>query len=512
MKIINPYLLVTSILLLINTKGNAQLLFDAGDIFDEIVNTDIAAIPAGDSSNLYVDPNMAQLNKWDEVLVHLFAGEYAAAATDANSIDYDLIEFTDGVDMFYILRNNMTNYWGTYVYNPNFCRPLITQAPHPKNDFNTGKEAIHVFKETEAMFFCMAGTHRCNNASPSSCSGQTKVCNAGLNTNNEDYRISDMAHTATSIFQATTEKIFTTYNNTYFISLHGFTKKNTDPYVILSNGTNQTPTTDYIVPFADELDNIDASLTFKIAHVDNWTRLVGFSNTQGRLINSSPNNICTGNNAPTTTGRFIHMEQEKSKLRADQTGWDKVANALIATIPCMALPVEYLTPFTVKITADKQIQCTWTTRFEEKNDYFEVEKSTNSIDWKTVANTEGTGHSQQNLSYTIIDSSPFQGLSYYRLRQVDWDGNYRFSSIHQVYLFKSKLKIYPNPADETIKIEGFSVKNGYFNIYNSLHQTFRHLVKKSTFYGTSIEIDISRLSSGLYFFIHNGDVVKFYKK
>ncbi len=71
----------------------------------------------------------------------------------------------------------------------------------------------------------------------------------------------------------------------------------------------------------------DNTLTFKLAHKDlNWTRLIGFTNTQGRLINGSPDYCNTS--ATSTSGRFIHIEQEKYKLRNDETGWNKMSNAL----------------------------------------------------------------------------------------------------------------------------------------------------------------------------------------
>ena len=77
----------------------------------------------------------------------------------------------------------------------------------------------------------------------------------------------------------------------------------------------------------DALLQEDNSLTFKIPHIDvNWTRYAAFDNTQGRYINGSPN-ACSVD-ATNTTGRFVHIEQERAKLRANETGWAKVSNAL----------------------------------------------------------------------------------------------------------------------------------------------------------------------------------------
>ena len=100
----------------------------------------------------------------------------------------------------------------------------------------------------------------------------------------------------------------------------------------MSNGTDQTPSTDYLVSLKDNLTLLDNSLTFKIGHIDiGWTRLLGTTNMQGRYINgvASPCNTSSSS----TTGRFLHVEQAYSKLRDNLTSWNKVVNAVAMTIP-----------------------------------------------------------------------------------------------------------------------------------------------------------------------------------
>jgi len=252
-----------------------------------------------------------------------------AARANAISLNYQITEFTDTSlspnQLFYVLeeKSSQTNYWGTYVFSKTPIRNnLVIQAPHSKYDTNTGKEAVHCFKNLVAKALFINGTHRCNNSDASSCSGTTSVCGT-----TEAFRVSDLAHNTMSIFQKTTENVFNTITNSVFIQLHGFGKKSTDPYVIISNGTRVTPTTDYAAQLKEALFAVDNNLTFKLAHIDTgWTRLIGFTNTQGRLINNSADYCNTS--ATTTSGRFIHVEQEKSKLRADINGWAKMKTAL----------------------------------------------------------------------------------------------------------------------------------------------------------------------------------------
>lgn len=280
----------------------------------------------------YISPSTSQLNSWNTMINNILSNDIASARTVASNLNYEVVEFTDTSvspnQVFYVVKekSGQTYYWGTYVFSKTPVRNnLIIQAPHAKYDSNTGKQAAYCFKNTVARALFINGTHRCNSSSYSSCSGTTGVCG----TSGENYRISDLAHTTTAVFQKTTENLFTNISNSVFIQLHGFGKRSSDPYVIMSNGTRVTPSTDYAVAIKNALLQEDSSLTFKIAHIDtSWTRLTGFTNTQGRYINTSSNPCTT--NATNTAGRFVHIEQERNKLRSSASKWIKMSNALKA--------------------------------------------------------------------------------------------------------------------------------------------------------------------------------------
>lgn len=317
------------------TRLNAQLLMSGslnGHVYSIIDNE----IP-GAGGNDYYPPSGSEYQEW-KVLIHsLLNNDYVLANVLANSLNYDLIEFMDGGSEFYILqkKDSAPNYWGTYVFNPNACRNIVIQSPHAKKDFNTGKQGIYVFKHTNALFYCLTGTNRCNHDSLSGCSGSTTVCSGGAS---EPYPISDLAHNEGSAFQATTESLKELDSTSVFIQFHGFTKLATDPYVILSNGTRITPTPDYIDILANELNNVDDTLTFEIAHQNlSWNRLIGFTNTQGRYLNSSISPC--NNNADTTMGTFIHVEQEKNRLRLDSTKWDVMVQAVTNSFACPTIGI-----------------------------------------------------------------------------------------------------------------------------------------------------------------------------
>ena len=390
------------------------------------------------------------------MLHNLLEGNYATAADTAALLNYSVVAYFDTADAanktYYMLKATGTNYWGTYVYNPSYCRTLVVQSPHPIRDFNTGKEGATVFRSADCFFFCLSGTSRCNHASFSGCDGTTSICTGS----SESYRISDLAHNDSTIFQTTTDTLVNKYSNTYFLQLHGFTKTGSDPYVILSNGTDQTPNVDYVIPLSQNLEIQDTSLSYKIAHVDlAWDRLRGFGNSQGRLINAEAD-VCNSN-ATSTSGRFIHMEQEKSKLRADESGWNKVANAVTATFLCGTLPVNLL-HFRVSAQTNGQVLIEWHTASETNNDYFLVERSTPGTTWTSIEQVDGSGTSATERAYQVIDESPPNGLVYYRLLQTDFDGVLTTSQTQTIRCgseANKSLKLYPNPTENLLHPDCF---------------------------------------------------------
>jgi hypothetical protein len=110
------------------------------------------------------------------------------------------------------------------------------------------------------------------------------------------------------------------------------------------------------------------------------------------------------------------------------------------------LPIELL-HFDAKQKTSK-VLTKWITASETNNDYFVVEKSKTISDFSEVGRVEGAGNSNTELQYELSDVNPFEGLSYYRLKQVDFDGSETFSQIVAVEFEKpqssfSLINAYP---------------------------------------------------------------------
>lgn len=109
------------------------------------------------------------------------------------------------------------------------------------------------------------------------------------------------------------------------------------------------------------------------------------------------------------------------------------------------LPVELISFDALKI--DQEVEITWATASERENSYFTIEKTIDGLNFKTLDTIQGTGNTNQYTAYNLIDTNPYDGLSYYRLKQIDIDGKYTFSELRSVYFGESKkLSLYPNPG------------------------------------------------------------------
>lgn len=79
--------------------------------------------------------------------------------------------------------------------------------------------------------------------------------------------------------------------------------------------------------------------------------------------------------------------------------------------------------------AGKEVKLEWATASEQDNDHFTVERSPNGIDFSPILRVAGAGTSSGTLNYLDYDPWPLSGVSYYRLRQTDYDGTSTLSDV-----------------------------------------------------------------------------------
>ena len=88
------------------------------------------------------------------------------------------------------------------------------------------------------------------------------------------------------------------------------------------------------------------------------------------------------------------------------------------------LPIELLS-FSAN-AVHNSVRLSWVTATETNNDFFTIERSINLKDWEVLGFVDGAGNSSRPLHYSFTDFNPLTGVSYYRLKQTDYDGKYEY--------------------------------------------------------------------------------------
>lgn len=119
------------------------------------------------------------------------------------------------------------------------------------------------------------------------------------------------------------------------------------------------------------------------------------------------------------------------------TTTDRVNNAVISSANFFKdwILVDNSTPLPVTLL-NFEVDCengftvlNWSTASEINNDYFVIEKSTDAINFFPIATVQGNGNSNTVLSYTYTDETPNYATTYYRLKQVDFDGKFEYFNV-----------------------------------------------------------------------------------
>ena len=116
------------------------------------------------------------------------------------------------------------------------------------------------------------------------------------------------------------------------------------------------------------------------------------------------------------------------------------------------LPIQLIS-FSAEIK-NNSIYTQWLTSSEINNDYFTLEKSKDGIHFVAVGIVKGAGNSTRLLDYEYSDENPYNGISYYRLKQTDFDGKFSYSDLVPVKIKNCDLKIISvNPNYENNIVE-----------------------------------------------------------
>jgi hypothetical protein len=176
----------------------------------------------------------------------------------------------------------------------------------------------------------------------------------------------------------------------------------------------------------------------------------------------------------------------------------------IAFTPSSILPVE-LSSFNA-IHFRNNILLKWQTATEINNNGFNVERSIDKINWNNLGFVKGNGNSNSTKNYSFTDNYSLSVKSYYRLKQVDNDGKFKYSNIIEVsgtVLSYVLSQNFPNPFNPSTNISyslpvGSNVKLTVFNTIGQVIEILENGYKEPGSY--NVMFDASKLSSGIYFY------------
>ncbi len=167
------------------------------------------------------------------------------------------------------------------------------------------------------------------------------------------------------------------------------------------------------------------------------------------------------------------------------------------------LPVELL-DFDAHAISQNEVNVTWSTASEINNDHFMVERSSDMSHWDDIRKVAGAGNSAITLYYEYLDQAPLMGRSFYRLRQVDYNGTTSHSEarevlINDVRVIDGLFEVYPNPSFGSVFIRVNSAGVQMLKVRNAIGQEVRSLQSS----GNEI-VEVSGLAPGVYFLTARG--------
>lgn len=185
-------------------------------------------------------------------------------------------------------------------------------------------------------------------------------------------------------------------------------------------------------------------LQYRVGNSGNFSDVTGDLYQQGTTPNGTTFTLvlpAAVNNQALVYVRWIYYEVGNGIC--DRLAIDQIS------VSSIVLPIE-LSRFEAQVR-DNTVNLVWETQTERNNARFVIERSTNGRDFRALESVAGAGNSLVPLTYQYTDRRPLPGRSYYRLQQVDFDGQFSFSPVRQVTVTgNSALRLAPTLASSTL--------------------------------------------------------------
>ncbi|NQX92307.1 MAG: T9SS type A sorting domain-containing protein, partial [Flavobacteriales bacterium] len=186
---------------------------------------------------------------------------------------------------------------------------------------------------------------------------------------------------------------------------------------------------------------------------------VEWFNQGGSLGTGTTISICPSEPTETLIARATYTRCDGTIIQVE----DNVQIVCSAIV----LPVEWLDFDAKLIEGDSKTRCTWSTATEINNDYFTVQRTVDGNYWEDIGTVAGAGTTQQQQDYEFIDPNPLYGVSYYRIKQTDYNGEFDYSQKRAVErAHRLQITAFPNPSDGRYQLNGLG-DGSYVIVYDS---------------------------------------------
>lgn len=257
---------------------------------------------------------------------------------------------------------------------------------------------------------------------------------------------------------------------------------------------------------ASQMTGMSFSVCFRAASLGNTTEMtIRASNDGGTTWPVSTTVTGTGTSSSIFGGAITLSGMDNSSniiIEAIRTSAGGATTIRIdrAVLSGTILPVKYLDFSATK--ASNQINLNWSTASEQNNDYFSIERSEDGLSFDAIGKVAGFGNSSAKVDYTFIDENPLNGTSYYRLKQVDFDGKVEYSSIISVKSENQKGDI---DAKYLIGSQDLLISTPLSNYTITINDISGRVVRTFSGYSDDVtHISLSDLNQGLYIAVING--------
>jgi hypothetical protein len=266
----------------------------------------------------------------------------------------------------------------------------------------------------------------------------------------------------------------------------------TDTSSAVSLMVKNRPVTSSIIGSTNVLTNStqNYSVTNTAGSIYNWSVVSG---TQVSGGNSNSIQVAWG--SVNTQASLKVVEQASNGCKGD--------TVVLANIN--VTPVKWL-DFSAQYIDDDNVALDWRTASERNNSRFFIERSRDNKLYKKIGELLGKGTTNVVSIYRFIDSEFGKEEDlYYRIKQIDFDGNFEYSKVVNLKPSNQKintgLSVFPNPAENTITVKGFDDE---YDVYDVLGNCVIQKTRQEM-------LDISRFKQGIYFLVSGSKRLKFVK-